>query len=153
MCTEVLEHLRDAQGAVQEISRVLAPTGRALISVPFVHELHEWPNDRRRFTIFGIIDALDSAGLCIEAAWYLAGPTVALTDLIARGLARQIGRVGRRFPAVGRAGDKALVALLHAAAWAILRRDNTSRWASTASKPSPPITLGYVVVARSAAVR
>lgn len=66
LCTEVLEHVADPAAVAREIRRVLRPGGRALLTVPFLAELHQVPYDFRRFTIFGIRRLLEEAGLEVE---------------------------------------------------------------------------------------
>lgn len=60
---EVLEHVSDADGVLAEISRVLKPEGRLLISVPFLYPLHDAPHDYRRYTAPGLVQALSKAGM------------------------------------------------------------------------------------------
>jgi SAM-dependent methyltransferase len=51
---EVLEHLRDDAGGLQELYRVLAPSGRLVLSVPIppgeVNENEEWGHKREGYT-------------------------------------------------------------------------------------------------------
>lgn len=66
LCTEVLEHVPDPETVAAELARVLKPGGRALITVPFVGELHQTPYDFRRFTVFGIQSLLERHGFEVE---------------------------------------------------------------------------------------
>jgi SAM-dependent methyltransferase len=59
---QVLEHVRDPVFFVSEIRRVVKPGGRVLITVPFVWEEHEIPNDRMRFTSYGLRELLERSG-------------------------------------------------------------------------------------------
>jgi SAM-dependent methyltransferase len=43
LCTEVLEHVPDAIGAIREMSRLLKPGGRILITTPLCSFLHQEP--------------------------------------------------------------------------------------------------------------
>lgn len=52
--TEVLEHLHDPQGAVDEIWRVLKSGGIAIITAPFMFQIHDAPYDYFRFTRYGL---------------------------------------------------------------------------------------------------
>ncbi|MCK5027390.1 MAG: class I SAM-dependent methyltransferase [Candidatus Pacebacteria bacterium] len=60
--TEVLEHIKQPQKAVNELYRVLKKGGECVITVPFVWEMHEVPNDFFRYTYFGIEHLLKEAG-------------------------------------------------------------------------------------------
>lgn len=51
---EVLEHVVDDDRALREIARVLKPTGRLYLSVPFIYPIHDAPYDFRRYTVYGL---------------------------------------------------------------------------------------------------
>src|SRR5919204_2960475 len=50
----VLEHVRDASAALNEIARVLRPGGSVFVEVPFIQGYHAAPSDYRRFTVNGL---------------------------------------------------------------------------------------------------
>lgn len=50
LCTEVMEHVANWQGAFENFSKLLAPGGRLLITCPFIYPLHEEPYDYWRPT-------------------------------------------------------------------------------------------------------
>lgn len=54
LCTEVFEHVPNLDNILKELHRVLKPQGKILISVPFVWNEHEIPNDYQRLSRFGI---------------------------------------------------------------------------------------------------
>jgi len=62
ICTEVLEHLKNPQIALNEIYRILKPKGVLILTTPMTWELHEPPNDFFRFTKFGLEYLLKQAG-------------------------------------------------------------------------------------------
>lgn len=54
LCTEVLEHLKNPQVAIREMSRVLDHGGVLLLTTRFVYPIHDSPNDYWRFTKYGL---------------------------------------------------------------------------------------------------
>jgi len=50
ICTEVLEHVEDAQRLIDEMYRVVRPGGRSVITVPWSARYHYIPHDFHRFT-------------------------------------------------------------------------------------------------------
>ncbi len=62
LCTEVLEHIWEPTKAMREFARVLKPDGYLLLSVPFIHPIHEAPHDNWRFTSYGLKFLCHSTG-------------------------------------------------------------------------------------------
>jgi SAM-dependent methyltransferase len=54
LCEMVLEHVPDAQAAVDEFHRVLKPGGRLYVAVPFLWPYHASPHDYWRWTLSGV---------------------------------------------------------------------------------------------------
>jgi SAM-dependent methyltransferase len=63
LCTEVLEHVVDWQRAFSNFGLLLAPAGRALITAPYVYQLHEEPYDFWRPTLHAIDHYAHQVGL------------------------------------------------------------------------------------------
>jgi SAM-dependent methyltransferase len=63
LCTEVLEHVADWQRAFSNFGVLLAPSGRALITAPYVYQLHEEPYDFWRPTLHAIDHYAHEVGL------------------------------------------------------------------------------------------
>ncbi len=54
ICNQVLEHVFEPDVFLSELSRVLKPGGRLLLTVPFVWDEHEQPRDFGRYSSFGL---------------------------------------------------------------------------------------------------
>ena len=65
LCSQVLEHSEFPDTTLSEIQRVLKQGGLLLLSIPFIWPEHEQPHDYQRFTSFGLIKHLQSAGFDI----------------------------------------------------------------------------------------
>jgi SAM-dependent methyltransferase len=64
VCLETLEYVDDPEVAVAEMSRVLRPGGRVLLSVPLLHRVDS-VIDRHRFTERRLRELLERAGLSV----------------------------------------------------------------------------------------
>jgi SAM-dependent methyltransferase len=62
LSSEVFEHVPDMNESCRELSRVLKPHGKILVTVPFVWQEHELPFDFRRFTSIGLRKVLNDNG-------------------------------------------------------------------------------------------
>jgi SAM-dependent methyltransferase len=66
---EVLEHLRDDAGGLREIHRVLAPSGRLVLSVPIppgeMNEDEEWGHKREGYTWEEMKELLEGEGFSV----------------------------------------------------------------------------------------
>ena len=60
---ETLEHVADSRTMLAELTRVVKPHGRVILSVPFLWGEHCQPHDYVRFTTFGQRLLLEGAGL------------------------------------------------------------------------------------------
>jgi SAM-dependent methyltransferase len=58
-----LEHVRQPESVLREMARTLAPAARLLAIVPHEWEVHQSPHDYFRFTRYGMLYLLESAGL------------------------------------------------------------------------------------------
>jgi SAM-dependent methyltransferase len=56
---EVIEHLNNPHKAIEQMSRVLRPGGKLLLSIPFMFRVHGDPNDYQRLTASGLGVLLD----------------------------------------------------------------------------------------------
>ncbi|MDP5078805.1 MAG: class I SAM-dependent methyltransferase, partial [Nonlabens sp.] len=60
--TEVLEHCPEPDVVLNEVYRVLEPSGVFFFTVPFLWNLHEVPHDEYRYTPFSLQRLLEQAG-------------------------------------------------------------------------------------------
>ncbi|MHB8895057.1 MAG: glycosyltransferase [Candidatus Geothermincolia bacterium] len=59
---ETLEHVRHPWIAIQEAYRILEPGGTLILSVPFRHHIHDYPDDYWRMTASGLEILMRQAG-------------------------------------------------------------------------------------------
>jgi ubiquinone/menaquinone biosynthesis C-methylase UbiE len=67
LTTEVLEHIFNVEDILKELCRVLKPSGKILITIPFAWMEHEAPVDFGRYTSFGMKSLLERNGFKILA--------------------------------------------------------------------------------------
>jgi SAM-dependent methyltransferase len=64
LCSQTLEHVPEPQHALREMSAVLKPNGRLILTVPFLGDpLHQEPYDFYRYTPYALRRLLAGAGL------------------------------------------------------------------------------------------
>jgi SAM-dependent methyltransferase len=62
LCTQVLEHVDDPKKTVEEIYRILRPSGTVLLSTHGAYPWHPCPNDYWRWTHQGLRKVFENAG-------------------------------------------------------------------------------------------
>ena len=75
---EVLEHVYNPQQFVAECSRVLAPSGILLATVPQYIHIHGWPSDYYRYTGYGLRYLCEANGLDVIKLIPMGGPMMVL---------------------------------------------------------------------------
>lgn len=73
ICTQVLEHVREPQKVLNEISRVLKPGGSLYLSAPQSWHQHQKPHDYYRYTSFGLQHLLENSQLHIKSIEPMGG--------------------------------------------------------------------------------
>ena len=96
LCTEVLEHVENIEGSMDEIFRVLRPGGHALITVPFLYPTHEAPYDFQRLTHIGLRSLVTRHGFDVLDAAAQGGPLTLAASWLFRALRAAIDAAGRR---------------------------------------------------------
>jgi SAM-dependent methyltransferase len=82
--SDVLEHIPEPQHLMGEIARILAPSGRLVMNVPFYYWLHETPYDYYRYTEYALRRLVESAGLKVLLLQPIGGVPEILADIIAK---------------------------------------------------------------------
>jgi SAM-dependent methyltransferase len=112
LCTQVLEHCDDPFQGIREIRRILAPGGRAILSVPHVWFFHPHPRDHWRFTQQGLARLCQVGGLEPRLMLAQGGSLLAAAQVINFLAYGVLGRSGAPFYAAvnwaGRLADRAI---------------------------------------------
>ena len=127
LSVQVLEHVRDLDGYLGEIRRILAEDGVLLLSTHGTWLYHPHPEEHRRWTRTGLVTDIEARGFRVETIDAIAGPLATTTLIRLAGYAFFL----RRLPLVGRTLAGLLAIVMNARAWLedrvtpeALRRDN-----------------------------
>ncbi|MBA2561162.1 MAG: class I SAM-dependent methyltransferase [Propionibacteriales bacterium] len=114
---DVLEHCEPESVAIRELTRVLAPGGRLLMSVP----AYQWAwsdhdvraGHYRRYTRARLLDAVHRTGLTVLRSTYAFGGVFPffVAERVARRLRPSTGGSAQRLPQVSPAMDRVLMGL------------------------------------------
>lgn len=133
--SDVLEHVRRPDALLLEIARVLSPSGKLLLNVPFLYWLHEQPHDYFRYTEHALRMLIEQAGLRVLVLEAFGGGPVVLADVAGKHL--------NQVPVLGNSLARALQYTVHAVTRSrpaqSLLRDSRQRF-----------PLGYFLVAEKA---
>ena len=131
LMTDVLEHISNPNLVMGEISRVLKPKGKLILTVPFFYWLHEIPYDYFRYTEFSLKMFCEKNELNILQLDTYGGALEIILDIIAKQIA----------------GSSALSSVHFKLSKALIRSKIGSRISDKTSKKFP---LGYCLVAEKA---
>jgi SAM-dependent methyltransferase len=86
LLTDVLEHIPEPMNLMCEIARILRPSGKLILGVPFFYWLHEVPHDYYRYTEFALRRFCELNGLRVVEIIPYGGLPEVLLDLVSKGL-------------------------------------------------------------------
>jgi SAM-dependent methyltransferase len=151
VATEVLEHLPEPLSALTEWRRLLRPGGHLILSVPFIHGLHETPRDFYRYTPFALEFMLGTAGLRLVDLRTRGGSLSAFTHVYAHASSQVMRSLLRRLRLPKKMTSSLLwltvAAPQHVAARLLLTKRRRLKRIARRLDPSERMTLGYTVVA------
>jgi SAM-dependent methyltransferase len=82
--SEVLEHIAHPEVIWAEMARILKPSGKILLSVPFFYKIHEAPYDYYRYTEFCLRNLAEKNGLQTLELKSFGGLPEIFTDIFAK---------------------------------------------------------------------
>jgi SAM-dependent methyltransferase len=102
LLSDVLEHLFDHHTVWAEMARLLRPSGRLIVGVPFLYWLHEEPHDHFRPTEFALRRYCDRHGFRVVSLEPYGGAADVIFDITAKHVGASAA-LARGFYWVGRA--------------------------------------------------
>jgi SAM-dependent methyltransferase len=91
----VLEHVPHPDRVLADCARVLRPGGRVYFEIPFLRPVHHAPHDFRRWTPYGIRQALDAVGVELEVCRRGGGIFLTIADYLLTAGARLPSRLAQ----------------------------------------------------------
>jgi SAM-dependent methyltransferase len=134
--SEVLEHIAEPGQLWAELTRILKPGGKMLVSVPFLYKIHEAPHDYFRYTEFSLKKFASQNKLRVVELQSFGGLPLVLADLYAKMLAK--------IPLIGNTLASVVQSLC---LWCV-----TTRWGKQLSaKTGKAYPLGYFMIVEKTA--
>lgn len=78
--TQVMEHVREPWKMVEEVARILRPSGTCILTAPFMLQYHADPSDYYRYTTEGIRHLCERAGLTVIETGKIGGAMAVLAE-------------------------------------------------------------------------
>jgi SAM-dependent methyltransferase len=153
LCNQVAEHVPDPRAFLADLTRVLRPGGKLILTVPFSFRVHSIPHDFHRFTRFALERYAADLGLSIDRLeprglfWSVVG------QKLSSHIALRFVRLGGDIQKAGALGYEAAMVqrprywTLPLAAPAIVAIATAAR-ALDALDPDDSDTLGYLLIAQ-----
>lgn len=144
LLTSVIEHVPDAEAAMENLARVIRPGGHLILTAPFLYPTHEPPYDFFRFTHYGLRELLERHGLEIVTLDAQGGVVLLGTHYTVLSLTGLIQAAARRLGPLRWLVDNRLVRGLISLPQELARSLPKSRLKGTSKR----VSLGYMAVAR-----
>jgi SAM-dependent methyltransferase len=87
LATDLLEHIAKPDLLISEMTRLLKPSGKIILTVPFFYWLHEKPHDYFRYTEFALKRFCKNNNLTIVSLQAYGGAREIILDIVAKKLA------------------------------------------------------------------
>jgi SAM-dependent methyltransferase len=142
----VLEHVYESRNLIRSITRILAPGGAVVITVPFLLKVHQAPFDFSRYTPFFIEKMAAEAGLTVESLQGYYDPQYLLNESLGNVWQYSI----KSQPKIQQIMAKIMVALAQHMINDLGMVTRKGYIADTSSQ-SNPAPVGYLVVLRKKA--
>ncbi|MDJ0677983.1 MAG: class I SAM-dependent methyltransferase [Calothrix sp. MO_167.B42] len=84
LITDVLEHIANPNKLMSEVARLLKPSGKIILTVPFLYWLHEQPYDYFRYTAFALNMFCQTNNLTVVELEPYGGAPEVILDIIAK---------------------------------------------------------------------
>ncbi len=123
ICSQVLEHVFAPEEFLRELARVLRPSGRLVLTVPFAWDEHEQPHDFARYSSFGLRALLERNGFTIVTQRKSVADARAVAQLASAWMFKVTRTGSRGLNLAAQLGLIAPVNLLGALAGALLPRN------------------------------
>ncbi len=94
--SDVLEHIAEPQLLWYEMARILKPSGKLILNVPFYYRIHEAPHDYYRYTEFALRRFAEKTSLQVLVLTPTGGALEVMTDFFSKNLVR-IPVIGKPF--------------------------------------------------------
>lgn len=101
VCFDVLEHVFNIDRVMAEITRVLKPGGKFLVSVPFAWDEHEVPYDFARYTSYGLESIFQKYNFSIKKSIKTTTYFLAICQIFIAYLEQYVLPKGRYFGRLG----------------------------------------------------
>jgi SAM-dependent methyltransferase len=86
--SDVLEHIAEPQLLWFEMARILKPSGKLILNMPFYYRIHEAPHDYYRYTEFALRRFAEKTALNVLVLVPTGGALEIMTDFLAKNFIR-----------------------------------------------------------------